>query len=62
MERIRSTNLQGIAFYLNPDWSALTNPDLWFSAAGQVLFSLAVGSGGLTTMASYNARTINPFQ
>uniref|UniRef100_A0A8D0B0Y7 Transporter n=1 Tax=Sander lucioperca TaxID=283035 RepID=A0A8D0B0Y7_SANLU len=47
-------SLQGIAFYLTPDWSRLANAQVWNDAASQVFYSLGIGVGGLLSMASYN--------
>ncbi|KAK3755831.1 hypothetical protein QZH41_013375, partial [Actinostola sp. cb2023] len=44
----------GILFYLKPDFSLLTKPQVWVDAAGQIFFSLSVGFGGLITYGSYN--------
>jgi len=43
----------GIEFYLTPDFSKLSNPDIWATAFGQVFFSLSIGSGILLTYGSY---------
>ena len=37
-----------------PDWSVLLQPTTWLAAAAQVVFSLQLGLGALTTYASYN--------
>uniref|UniRef100_A0A671VU99 Transporter n=1 Tax=Sparus aurata TaxID=8175 RepID=A0A671VU99_SPAAU len=47
-------SLQGIAFYLTPDWGRLANAQVWNDAASQIFYSLGIGVGGLLSMASYN--------
>nr|XP_020454347.1 sodium-dependent proline transporter-like isoform X3 [Monopterus albus] len=47
-------SLQGIAFYLTPDWGRLSNAQVWNDAASQIFYSLGIGVGGLLSMASYN--------
>jgi len=44
----------GIQFYMQPDWSKLSDIDVWEAAAVQIFFSLSVAGGGLVTLASYN--------
>ncbi|ESO08856.1 hypothetical protein HELRODRAFT_140021, partial [Helobdella robusta] len=46
---------EGLIFYLKPDWSKLKEAKVWSDAATQIFFSLALCSGGLIAMASYNA-------
>ncbi|QSZ68299.1 sodium-dependent transporter [Methanofollis aquaemaris] len=43
----------GLAYYLTPDLSALSDPAIWVQAAGQVFFSLSIGFGVLLTYGSY---------
>merc|ERR1711963_249784 len=45
---------QGVLLLLAPDWSVLTLPGAWLEAAAQVVFSLQLGLGALTTFSSYN--------
>ena len=43
----------GIAFLFSPDWTALSQPDVYFAALGQAFFSLGIGAGALLTYGSY---------
>ncbi|MBM4142315.1 MAG: sodium-dependent transporter [Lentisphaerae bacterium] len=44
---------QGLAFYLNPDWSQLAKPSTWRFAFGQMFFSLSLAFGVMITYASF---------
>lgn len=44
---------EGYAYYLQPDFSALSRPGILAEAAGQAFFSLSLGMGALMTYASY---------
>ncbi|NND86892.1 MAG: sodium-dependent transporter [Nitrosopumilus sp.] len=46
-------SLDGISYFLTPDFSTLSNPELWAIALGQAFFSLSLGSGALLTYGSY---------
>lgn len=46
-------SLQGLAFYLNPEWSELAKPTTWRFAFGQVFFSLSLAFGVMITYASF---------
>lgn len=46
--------MDGILFYISPEWSQLTNLKVWADAAVQIFFSLGPGWGGIVNMASYN--------
>uniref|UniRef100_A0A915IXZ4 Transporter n=1 Tax=Romanomermis culicivorax TaxID=13658 RepID=A0A915IXZ4_ROMCU len=46
--------MDGIMFYIKPNFTTLLNPKPWSDAAFQVFFSLGPGWGGLVTMGSYN--------
>jgi len=43
----------GFAYLWNPDLSALSSPKVWLAAAGQIFFTLSLGSGLIQTYASY---------
>ncbi len=44
---------EGLALYLIPDFSQVTNPKLIISAMGQAFFSLSIGVGGMMVYGSY---------
>ena len=50
--------MEGLKFYLIPDFSALT-PTVLYSALGQAFFSLSLGMGALITYGSYVGRDQN---
>lgn len=43
----------GLAIMWNPDWSALKEPKVWISAAGQIFFSLSTGFGIALVFSSF---------
>lgn len=45
--------VDGLRYYLTPDFRALTNATTWLQAYAQVFFSLSLGFGILTAYASY---------
>jgi len=45
--------MDGIAYYLTPDFSVLTSPDVWLAAYGQIFFTLSLGWGVMITYASF---------
>ncbi|XP_060071373.1 sodium- and chloride-dependent glycine transporter 2-like [Ylistrum balloti] len=46
--------VDGVLFYLTPDFSRLTDMQVWIEAALQVFYSLGPAWGPMITMASYN--------
>lgn len=45
--------IDGLNYYLTPDFSQLTNVNVWLSAYAQVFFSLSLAQGIMITYASY---------
>ena len=43
----------GLSELYHPDWSQLTNFNVWMLAFGQIIFSLNIGLSGTVTYASY---------
>ncbi|GAA3281156.1 sodium-dependent transporter [Nesterenkonia halobia] len=51
--------VDGLDALFTPDWGALTDPQVWIQAYGQIFFSLSVGFGIMITYASYLKRKSN---
>jgi len=45
--------LEGLLFIYKPDFSRLTDPQVWLEASGQIFFTLSLGMGAIATYASY---------
>ncbi|XP_046891606.1 sodium- and chloride-dependent GABA transporter 2-like [Hypomesus transpacificus] len=54
--------LQGVVFYLYPEPSRLSDPQVWMEAASQVFFSYSVGVGSLTVLGSFNSYNNNCYK
>ncbi|XP_071984703.1 sodium- and chloride-dependent glycine transporter 1 isoform X2 [Engystomops pustulosus] len=46
--------VDGILYYLTPQWDKILDAKVWGDAASQIFYSLGCAWGGLITMASYN--------
>ncbi|XP_029908138.1 sodium- and chloride-dependent GABA transporter 2-like isoform X2 [Myripristis murdjan] len=53
---------EGIMFYLYPDPSRLTDPEVWMDAGSQIFYSYGVCTGVLTALGSYNKYTNNCYR
>ncbi|XP_055864533.1 sodium- and chloride-dependent neutral and basic amino acid transporter B(0+)-like [Biomphalaria glabrata] len=49
--------LDGVKFFIIPDWDKLADIKVWTAAAGQMFFSLSVSFGGIIMFGSYNKFT-----
>ena len=45
--------IEGISYYLTPDFSSLLNVNVWIAAYAQVFFSLGLAQGIMITYASF---------
>ncbi|XP_041819125.1 sodium- and chloride-dependent GABA transporter 2-like [Chelmon rostratus] len=54
--------LDGIKFYLSPDPSRLTDPQVWMDAGTQIFYSYAICIGCLTALGSYNKYNNNCYK
>lgn len=50
---------EGLAYYLKPDWSEITNIQVINGALGQAFFSLSLGMGCMITYGSYLPKSTN---
>ncbi|XP_049772380.1 sodium-dependent nutrient amino acid transporter 1-like [Schistocerca cancellata] len=46
--------VDGILFFITPQWEQLANPNVWYAAVTQCFFSLSMSFGTLVMLASYN--------
>ncbi|XP_056904908.1 sodium- and chloride-dependent GABA transporter 2-like [Takifugu flavidus] len=46
--------LDGVLYYLLPQVSRMTDPQVWMEAAAQIFFSYSLGVGSLIVLSSYN--------
>jgi neurotransmitter:Na+ symporter, NSS family len=50
---------EGLAYYLQPDFSEISNPRVLNAALGQAFFSLSLGMGAMITYGSYLSKQTN---
>ncbi|XP_067135206.1 sodium- and chloride-dependent glycine transporter 1-like [Centruroides vittatus] len=46
--------VEGVLFFVTPEWSKLRRIEVWQAAAGQMFFSLSISMGALISYSSYN--------
>jgi NSS family neurotransmitter:Na+ symporter len=51
--------VDGLNAFFTPDWSALSDPNVWIAAYAQIFFSLSIAFGIMITYASYRRRRSN---
>ncbi|KAA0716896.1 Sodium- and chloride-dependent GABA transporter ine [Triplophysa tibetana] len=51
--------IDGIRFFIIPEWNKLLNVEVWVNAAAQIFNSIGIGFGSLMAMASYNSYNNN---
>ncbi|MCB2411953.1 sodium-dependent transporter [Demequina sp. TTPB684] len=51
--------VDGLNAFFTPDWGALSDPNVWIAAYGQIFFSLSIAFGIMITYASYRRRKAN---
>ncbi|KAH3838902.1 hypothetical protein DPMN_112319 [Dreissena polymorpha] len=54
--------MDGIKFYLIPDFSRLTDPQVWVDAGTQIFYSYSLSLGTLAALGSYNRFNHNSFR
>ncbi|XP_041356928.1 sodium- and chloride-dependent taurine transporter-like [Gigantopelta aegis] len=54
--------MDGIHYYLVPDWGRLLDPQVWVDAGTQIFFSYSISLGTLTALGSYNKFHHNSFR
>lgn len=47
-------SIDGIMFFITPQWERLQSPGVWGDASSQVFFSFSLGWGALIILASFN--------
>lgn len=46
--------IDGIIYFLKPQWDKILEPQVWYAAVTQVFFSLAICFGSIVMYSSYN--------
>ncbi len=51
--------MEGLKFYLTPDWAILLTPNVWLEAYTQIFFSLSIGFGIMFAYGSFLSKKTN---
>lgn len=51
--------IDGIMFFIRPDWERLLHPGVWGDASSQIFYSFGLACGSLVALASYNKVQVN---
>ncbi|XP_072045893.1 sodium- and chloride-dependent taurine transporter-like [Amphiura filiformis] len=54
--------VDGLSYYLTPDWSRLADSQVWLDATTQIFFSYSLGLGTMMALGSYNKPDRNFFR
>ncbi|XP_046720814.1 sodium- and chloride-dependent GABA transporter 2-like [Silurus meridionalis] len=54
--------MEGVKFYLYPDFQRLLGPQVWMEAASQIIYSYSIGVGVMTVLGSYNQYNNNCYR
>lgn len=54
--------IDGLKYFVTPDWSKLTTAEAWIDGATQVFFGYSVGVGTLPALGSYNSFNHNCYK
>jgi len=53
LDAVKESVIDGLGFMWNPNFSLLTDADVWLAAAGQIFFTLSICTGAIQTYASF---------
>ncbi|XP_042226477.1 sodium-dependent nutrient amino acid transporter 1-like, partial [Homarus americanus] len=54
--------VDGILYFITPQWHKLLDPNVWYAAVAQSFFSLSVGFGAIINLASFNSFKHNVYR
>ncbi|XP_058831890.1 sodium-dependent nutrient amino acid transporter 1-like isoform X2 [Topomyia yanbarensis] len=54
--------LDGIKYFVQPQWEKLLEPDVWYAAVSQCFFSLTIGLGAVIVFSSFNNFSSNIYR